>query len=100
MRTDGRTDGDMAKLTVAFRNFTNAPKTLKMAKKCSTPQYTMVLETVRTIKRKTVKSYAFYGRCMIELRALIQLTLISIVLNQFCIYVHLSQRQRSRNISH
>jgi len=25
-RTDGRTDRDMMKLTVAFRNFVNAPK--------------------------------------------------------------------------
>ena len=80
---DRRTDGDTTKLIVAFRNFENAPKTLKMTNKCSTPQYNMVLEIVCTIKRKTVKSYAFCRRFIIELTALIQITLISVVLNQF-----------------
>jgi len=97
---DRRTDGDVTKLTAAFRTLANAPKTLKMTKNCSTPIYIMVLKIVCTIKRKTVKSYAFCRRCMIELRTLIQITLISIVLNQFCIYVHLSQRQRIKTISY
>jgi len=97
---DRRTDGKMTKLIVAFRTFANAPKTLKMANKCSTAQYTIVLEIICTIKLGTVKSYAFFRRFTIELRALIQITLISIVLNQFWIYVHLSQRQRIKATSH
>jgi hypothetical protein len=45
----------MTKLIVVFRNFAKAPKTVKMTKKCSTPQYYMMLEIVCTRYNKKLK---------------------------------------------